>query len=118
VCSSDLEQQKARNQAVEAAYEAAARVPLSTARLCLEAIKMAWGVATKGNVNSASDAGVAALVGRAGVEGAALNVLTNLGSVRNQAFKDECRQEVDRLMAESGELCAKVTAHVRSTFGQ
>jgi glutamate formiminotransferase/formiminotetrahydrofolate cyclodeaminase len=112
------EQQKARNQAVEAAYEAAARVPLNTAQLCLETIKMAWEVATKGNVNSASDAGVAALVGRAGLEGAALNVLTNLGSVKNQAFSDECRREVDRLMTESGELCAKVTAHVKSTFGQ
>jgi glutamate formiminotransferase/formiminotetrahydrofolate cyclodeaminase len=112
------EQQRARNQAVEAAYEAAARVPLNTAQLCLETIKMAWEVATKGNVNSASDAGVAALVGRAGLEGAALNVLTNLGSVKNQAFSDECRREVDRLMTESGELCAKVTAHVKSTFGQ
>jgi glutamate formiminotransferase len=112
------EQQKARDQAVEAAYEGAARVPLNTARLCLEAIRMAWEVATKGNVNSASDAGVAALVGRAGVEGAALNVLTNLGSLTNQAFQDECRQEVDRLVRESAELSAKVTAHVRSTFGQ
>jgi len=112
------EQQKVRSQAVEAAYEAAARVPLNTARLCYEAIKMADEVASKGNVNSASDAGVAALMGRAGVEGAALNVLTNLGSVKNQAFKDECRREVDRVMTESGELSAKVTAHVRSTFGQ
>jgi len=112
------EQQKARNQAVEAAYEAAARVPLNTARLCLETIRTADEVAAKGNVNSASDAGVAALVGRAGVEGAALNVLTNLGSVKNQAFKDECRQQVDRLMTESAELSAKVIARVRSTFGE
>jgi glutamate formiminotransferase/formiminotetrahydrofolate cyclodeaminase len=112
------EQQQARDQAVEAAYEAAARVPLDTARLCLEAIKMAWEVATKGNVNSASDAGVAALVGRAGVEGAALNVLTNLGSVKNAGFKDDCRQEVERLANEAGDLCAKITAHVKSTFGR
>ena len=111
------EQQKVRSRAVEAAYEAAARVPLNTAGLCYEAIKMADEVASKGNVNSASDAGVAALMGRAGVEGAALNVLTNLGSVKNQAFKDECRREVDRFMTESGELSAKVIAHVRSTFG-
>jgi glutamate formiminotransferase/formiminotetrahydrofolate cyclodeaminase len=110
------EQQKVRGQAVEAAYEAAARVPFNTARLCYEAIKMANEVASKGNVNSASDAGVAALMGRAGVEGAALNVLTNLGSVKNQAFKDECRREVDRFATESGELSAKVTAHVRSTL--
>jgi glutamate formiminotransferase / formiminotetrahydrofolate cyclodeaminase len=112
------EQQQARNQAVEAAYEAAARVPLNTARLCLEAIRMAWEVATKGNVNSASDAGVAGLVGRAGVEGSALNVLTNLGSVKNAGFKDDCRQEVEGLANEAGDLCAKITAHVKSTFGR
>ena len=50
-------------------------------------------MAEKGNTNSASDAGVAALMARAGVEGAVLNVLINLGSVKDEAFKQACRDE-------------------------
>jgi glutamate formiminotransferase/formiminotetrahydrofolate cyclodeaminase len=110
------EQQAARDAAVERAYHDAARVPLSTARLCLDAIGLAADVAMKGNVNSASDAGVAALMARAGVEGAGLNVLINLGSVKDAHFKAECRREVERLVADAAARAAAVTAHVTSTF--
>ncbi len=110
------EQQAARDRALEHAYQDAARVPLSTAKLCLEALALAGDVAEKGNVNSASDAGVAALMARAGVEGAGLNVLINLGSVKDEAFKAECRREVERLVAEAATRTAAVTAHVTSTF--
>jgi glutamate formiminotransferase/formiminotetrahydrofolate cyclodeaminase len=110
------EQQAARDAAVEQAYQDATRVPLATARLCLHALALAADAAVKGNVNSASDAGVAALVARAAVEGAGLNVLTNLGSVKDERFKVECRREVERLVSEAAARAAAVTAHVSSTF--
>jgi glutamate formiminotransferase/formiminotetrahydrofolate cyclodeaminase len=110
------EQQATRDAAVEQAYQEAARVPLATARLCLDALVLGADVAAKGNVNSASDAGVAALMARAGVEGAGLNVLINLGSVKDELFKTECRREVERLAAEAETRAAAVTAHVASTF--
>jgi glutamate formiminotransferase/formiminotetrahydrofolate cyclodeaminase len=110
------EQQAARDAAVEQAYRDAARVPLSTARLCLDALALAADVAAKGNVNSASDAGVAALMARAGVEGAGLNVLINLSSLKDAHFKAECRREVERLVADAAARAAAVTAHVISTF--
>jgi glutamate formiminotransferase / formiminotetrahydrofolate cyclodeaminase len=110
------EQQAARDDAVERAYQEATRVPLATARLCLDALALAAEAAAKGNVSSASDAGVAALVARAGAEGAGLNVLTNLGSVRDERFKAECRREVAQLVADASARAAAVTAHVTSTF--
>jgi len=110
------EQRAARDEAVERAYRDATRVPLATARLCLDALALAAEAAAKGNVNSASDAGVAALVARAGAEGAGLNVLTNLGSVRDERFKAECRREVAQLVADASARAAAVTAHVSSTF--
>ncbi len=111
------EEQAARAQALEAGYQAAARVPLATARLCLEALAIAGEAARKGNVNSASDAGVAALMGRAGVEGAALNVLINLGTIKDDAFKSECREAVAKLVADAARLCDEIVGHVESTFG-
>ena len=110
------EEQRARDQAIEDASKDAARVPLGTARLCLDALNLALEASTKGNVNSASDAGVAAIMARAGVDGAGLNVLINLGSVKDEAFKAGCRQEVARLTASAASLTAHVTTHVTSTF--
>jgi glutamate formiminotransferase/formiminotetrahydrofolate cyclodeaminase len=110
------EEQQARAKAVEEGYQQAARVPLETARLGLEAIELAGEVAHKGSVNSASDAGVAALVGRAGVEGAALNVLINLASVRDETFKADCRRSVQGLVARASELSEQIVAHVKGTF--
>jgi glutamate formiminotransferase/formiminotetrahydrofolate cyclodeaminase len=110
------EEQAARADAIEDGYRQAARVPLGTARLCLEAIKLAGEVARKGNVHSASDAGVAALIGRAGVEGAALNVLINLGSVKDEAFKKDCRDTVESVVAEASRRCGEIVAHVKGTF--
>jgi glutamate formiminotransferase/formiminotetrahydrofolate cyclodeaminase len=110
------EEQAARSAALEAGYQQAARVPLGTARACLEAVSLSLVVAEKGNTNSASDAGVAALMGRAGVEGAVLNVLINLGSVKDEAFKQACRDETARLQQEAAGRCDTVVAMVRSTF--
>lgn len=112
------EEQAARDVAIEQAYQYAARVPLETARQCLDALRLSAEVVGKGNVSSASDAGVAALVARAGIEGSALNVLANLGSVKNDTFKAGCRQQIERLTAEGASLLADVLSHVTSTFQQ
>jgi glutamate formiminotransferase / formiminotetrahydrofolate cyclodeaminase len=109
-------EQAARDTALEAGYQQAASVPLATARGCLDAMRLSLTVAEKGNANSASDAGVAALMARAGVEGAVLNVLINLGSVKDEAFKQACRTETDALSKDAAVLCEQVTARVRGTF--
>jgi formiminotetrahydrofolate cyclodeaminase len=110
------DEQAARNAALEAGYQQAARVPLATARACLEAMALALVVAEQGNTNSASDAGVAALMARAGVEGAVLNVLINLGSVKDEAFKQACRDETSQLANEAAAVGDQVVRKVRSTF--
>ena len=110
------EQHAAQDRAIEDANKAAAEVPLQTARLCLEAIRLADGAARQGNRNSASDAGVAALAGRAGVEGAVLNVLINLGSIRNAGFKARCAAECAALTNDARTACDAVQSHVISTF--
>ncbi len=110
------EQQAERDKAVADASRHAANVPLETARLCLEVLRLGQRVAESGNRNSASDAGVAALVARAGVEGASLNVLINLGSISDERFTRECRHQVDALVSESRRICDAVQERVKSTF--
>lgn len=110
------DQNEARSIAVEQANKHAAEVPLRTARLCLDALHLAARAAERGNVNSASDAGVAALAARAGVEGAVLNVRINLGSIADEAFKAACTAEGERLVAGARQACDQVQARVVGTF--
>jgi formiminotetrahydrofolate cyclodeaminase len=59
---------------------------------------------------------VAALAAQAGLEGAALNVLINLGAITDKTFTEACRAEVERLVSDGRRLRDAVLAHVISTF--
>jgi glutamate formiminotransferase/formiminotetrahydrofolate cyclodeaminase len=106
----------ARDQAVEGANKEAAAVPLDTARLCVDAVRLAAEAARLGNRNSISDAGVAALAARAGAEGAALNVLINLSAIQDATFRQNCVAETAALVAEARRLCDAVQEQVKTTF--
>jgi len=87
----------ARAAAMEEAGRLAAEVPLESARLALRAMEAAAEAAAKGNRNAASDACVAALLGRAALRGACFNVRVNLPSVKDEAWKGRMASEVERL---------------------
>ncbi|MBI4725783.1 glutamate formimidoyltransferase [candidate division TA06 bacterium] len=106
------EQKMAREKAMEKGYKKAAAVPLETAKTCLKAMELSLAAAEKGNVNLASDAGVAALMARAGVEGAGLNVLINLSSIKDQGFVKAHKDEVGALNLKAAEMCQRVLTAV------
>jgi glutamate formiminotransferase / formiminotetrahydrofolate cyclodeaminase len=106
----------AREAALQAGYKAAVAVPLATAEACNEALELALQ-SVAGNRNSASDAGVAALMARAGAHGAALNVLINLGSVRDGEYAGRMRARVAILRARADELCDEAVRKVEASFG-
>jgi len=54
---------------------------------------------------------------RAGVEGAVLNVLINLGSVADAAFAKRMRAEAEALLAEAERAKDAVVATVRKAIG-
>jgi glutamate formiminotransferase/formiminotetrahydrofolate cyclodeaminase len=76
-----------RTDAIEEATKQATLVPLGVLERALEAAKLARVVVEKGNVNSISDAGVAALTSRTAAEGAYLNVRINLPGIEDESFK-------------------------------
>lgn len=101
----DTEEDKAvRNKAMEEAAILSMKVPLNTAKICFEVLKMLPLVAEYGNKNAASDVGVAALNARSGLEGAILNVKINLGGI---ADKDLCKttaEECSKMLLEGENL--------------
>jgi glutamate formiminotransferase/formiminotetrahydrofolate cyclodeaminase len=113
-------EKRARDQMLQAAYRRAAEVPLEAARLSLAALELARVATVKGRGDAASDAGTAAWLARAAVEGTALNVLINLQTLEDQAFVRACRGEVDRLRAIAGRISDEVvdTIHGRLEHGR
>ncbi|MBU1699232.1 MAG: glutamate formimidoyltransferase [Candidatus Eisenbacteria bacterium] len=90
------EQVAAREEAMQAATRLAIDVPLSVLKRSLEVLEVADAVADSGNVNSLSDAGVAASAARTAAEGAYQNVLINLPGLTNAA---ERRKILDQAQA-------------------
>ena len=108
------EQKATRASAVAAAYEKATAVPLATARLCLQALELTEQAAANGNRNSASDAGVGALLAKAGLDAALMNVRINLPSVREGPFKAATLAEIAELQAKSAGPLARTLTTVES----
>jgi len=75
------EEKASRRARIQEALVDAASVPIAVMGRCVAVIHLARLVAESGNTNAVSDAGVAALVGRAGAHAARLNVLINLGGI-------------------------------------
>lgn len=87
-----------RAETVQAALAHAADVPLNVARLALEAMQFAEQVASHGNINAASDAAMAGLIGLAAVEGAALNVRVNAESLDDSGLAARYRNDIGALV--------------------
>ncbi len=94
----------ARPAAIQAAIQHAADVPLNVARLAIEAMQLAEKVARQGNLNAASDAGVAALMGLAAVEGASLNVRINAATLDDHDLAARYRRDSAALAARARAL--------------
>lgn len=93
-----------RNKAIEEGYKAAIEVPLQTAINSLESMKMAKISIQKGNINSASDAGVAALCGYTGVVGGVLNCKINFNQIDDQEYIDSMSKKLENMIKEAEEI--------------
>lgn len=98
------EEKAERRKAVQAAYREATRTPLETMAHCLAVMRHALAVVAKGNPNAASDAVVGLLMASAGFEGALWNVAINLGSIQDEAFRQEATAAVERMRREREEV--------------
>ena len=88
---------KKRKQAIQNGYKTASQVPFETAQTCEKILDIAMFVAKNGNENSITDSGVSALIAKAGVEGAILNVKINLGSIQDEEFVKKLSSKLDKM---------------------
>ncbi len=92
------EQKAARSAAIQNGLKACTRTPMEMMELCDEALTLAASLLGRFNETSASDLGVAFLSLKAGIQGAWLNVLINVSSLKDREFAEEYRLRGEKLL--------------------
>ena len=111
----DTEEQKtARTAAMQAALEDCTRSPLDMMELSLEALELTADAVGKTNLSAASDLGVSALSLKAAVQGAWLNVLINIGSLKNTALAERFRSRGEALLQAALPLADRIYAEIEA----
>lgn len=92
------EQKTERKFAVQEATKRASLVPMDVLRRCEALAQLSLAVVSKGNENSISDAGVAAILAYAAAQGASLNILINLSTISDEDFVGKLKTEQARVL--------------------
>ena len=101
-------QKKYKEEKIIEANNYAIEIPLETAKLSLEVVKLSTKLIKHGNPNSITDAEVAAEVGLAGVRGGCMNVMINLSAFENISRKySNIKSEIDAIIDEANQLHQK-----------
>ncbi len=95
------EEKQARADAIEEATLFASQVPLRTMKASFKVFEVARAMATEGNPNSVSDAGVGALAARSAVLGACLNVKINAVGLADKVKAAELISEAEEIAAKA-----------------
>ncbi|MFX4260965.1 cyclodeaminase/cyclohydrolase family protein [Pelotomaculum propionicicum] len=107
------EEKEAREAAVQKALKDATEVPMEIARVCLQALQASCRLSEIGNKAAVSDAGVAAVMAEAALNGALLNVDINTPTIKDREYIDRILAEKEKMLAEAGELRGQALAAVR-----
>lgn len=97
------EEKAARSEKIQEGYKNAIEVPLGLGTRVTELYDYARELAEKGNSNAITDVAVAVINIRAAVEGAFLNVIINLNSLKDESY----RHELEDKMAEVRKIVDK-----------
>ena len=105
------EEKAARSAAIQQGYKAAIASPLTTARECVQVMRLAQPLQGKINTNAMSDFGVGALMAYAGLEGAVMNVRINLPVIKDADYVATTEAEVAALLEEGAKLRDEIYAY-------
>ena len=94
------DEKKARSEAMQQALKTSTAPPFEMLRLTQPTLVLAEKMIGHSNTNAASDLGVAAASLKAAAKSAWLNVLINLGSIKDSEFIENHRREGEKMLSE------------------
>ncbi len=105
-----------RSEAIQFSLKKATNVPYELMRLCLDALKCAEKALGKTNKNAASDLGVSALNLKSSLQGAWLNVLINLSSIKDENFVRDCKENGLKIYAEATDTADRIYNNILNSL--
>lgn len=108
------EEKAARSAAIQKGLEGCTRTPFEMMELAAETLELTAELLGKTNDSAASDLGVSALSMRAAIQGAWLNVLINIGSLKNKELVEDYRKKGEELLAKALPLADQIYQNVLS----
>ena len=108
------EEKAARSAAIQNGLEACTATPFEMMELATETLELTASLLGKTNDSAASDLGVSALSMRAAIQGAWLNVLINIGSLKNKELAEDYRKKGEAMLAKALPLADQIYQNVLS----
>ena len=102
------EEKAARSAAIQKGLEGCTKTPFEMMELAVETLELTAAILGKSNDSAASDLGVSALSLRAAIQGAWLNVLINIGSLKNKELAEDYRAKGEALLAKALPLADQI----------
>jgi len=110
------EEKAARRDTMQAALKACTLTPFEMMRFCEQTLELVEKAVGKTNTSAASDLGVAALSLKAAVQGAWLNILINIGGIKDDAFTEKYRAEGEAVLARTLPLADRIYESVLNSL--
>lgn len=115
--SSTKEEKEKKEQALQKALVDAAAVPYEIMENCAKALDLLVELEQKGTSIAISDVGVGALLCKAALHGAKLNILTNASIMEDTIYKDCILKSMDSIISKysciADEICRKVEERLK-----
>lgn len=111
------EEKAARSAAIQQANQYAAEIPMRVMETASKAYELLGEMAEQGNPASVSDVGVGTLATRACIDGAAMNVRINLGSLKDEKVKSALYDKVQEVSARSESEFRRIDEIVQGKLG-
>ena len=101
---------------MQEALKGCTKTPFEMMELAAKALELTDSVVGRSNASAASDLGCAALSLKAAIQGAWLNVLINIGGLKDQAFAEQYRSEGETLLKKALPLADSIYAKVLNSL--
>ena len=111
------EQKSEKARVMEEALKSAVQPPLRIMETCADAVSLIALCAEKGSVVAVSDAGVAASLCRAALEGASLNVFINTQLMQDRAYAETLNARARNLLSNVSAAADAVYRNVAARLG-
>ena len=107
-----------RDQIMEDATIIACSTPIKIMELCCQAIDYIKVFADKGSRLAVSDAGCGAVVCKAALQAASLNVFINTKTLKNRDVAEDMNRHANVMLNKYGQLADEIFMTVKAGFGQ